>query len=512
MEERIAENKYNYVLVVLNPDIGVASLICLVIFGIGAFSAYRLYRNVALPRKRSVRSEANRESRGGPDANRLDSDTVFAKDCKAFEQSVNENPQDVFAWTSWGTALAERAVGKSYAESDQLSSLADEKYSAALALTPNDMMLAGNLAGVVYHLGTLRGGSEGRQFLIRACDLCERIVDHPSASLKKNPTLRRHALLVWGASLDWLGRRTGLPDANRFYASAEEKYAAALTVSQHYRPLGRGGAETILHWALQHPGEASGRLLMEACRESESLLRKAPNDWSALVTWGMSRAWLAHRVPDAKADGLYSEVEKRLSAGLKLSQANEDLRWVLAHVLIERAELRQAEDGNEFLIGATTLLEAAVQANPQHGGLLSAWARVLNFRALRMPGEETNRLLAQAFRQFQESERAQADRDPMLWVWGTLLWAQARSNDGEESVRLLQEAERKYATLETWATGSAAYDLACVCAELHNLEECRYWLQESREPGFRISADAMARDAALQSVRECTWFVQFLTK
>jgi hypothetical protein len=178
---------------------------------------------------------------------------------------------------------------------------------------------------------------------------------------------------------------------------------------------------------------------------------------------------------------------------------------------MDRGEMRKAEHGNEFLRRASTLLEAAVRANPKHLGLLSAWARVLNFRALRMPGDETNRLLDQACHQFQTYEERE-DPDNLLWAWGTLLWGRAQTTEGEESIRLLEEAKGKYAELESWATGSAAYDLACVCAQLHDPDQCRYWLQESREPGFRISADAMARDAAMQSVRECDWFVRLLAR
>jgi hypothetical protein len=296
------------------PSFGISNIIFLVTLGL--FGAYRLYRKIALTQAWSVHSEANRDPSRNSGAGGPDSDTIFAHDCKVFEESVNNNPRDVLAWVSWGRALATRAAGQSRAESYRLSALADEKYSAALAIAPNDMILAGNLAGVVFHLGTLRGGSEGRQFLTRACDLCERILEH-----EESPTLERHTLLVWGAALDWLGRRTGLPGANRFYAAAEEKYAAALTVGMHGGSLERGGAETIMHWAWQHPGEASRRLLMEACTESDSVLRKAPTDTNALATWGWSRAWLARNAPDTEADNLYSEVEAKFSLGLRLNPA-----------------------------------------------------------------------------------------------------------------------------------------------------------------------------------------------
>jgi hypothetical protein len=45
---------------------------------------------------------------------------------------------------------------------------------------------------------------------------------------------------------------------------------------------------------------------------------------------------------------------------------------------------------------------------------------------------------------------------------------------------------------ESLEPGSASYDLAWICAQLGQIDECREWLAKSGEPGKLISADMMA--------------------
>jgi hypothetical protein len=219
---------------------------------------------------------------------------------------------------------------------------------------------------------------------------------------------------------------------------------------------------------------------------------------------------LANREPDSEADKLYARIEERCRMGIAAHPVDESLVCILANTLIQRAEMRPAEAGNEFLAQAGRLVETALQAHPEHEGLLSAWARVLNFRTLRMPGDETNRLIDAAVRQLNAAQQSGAAPGSMLWRWGVLLWTQARRSEGPDSIQLLEEAKRKFLELESRSPRSVAYNLACVCALLGDREGCRHWLQHSLEPGILVSSDWMARDPALASVRDCDWFRQML--
>ena len=52
--------------------------------------------------------------------------------------------------------------------------------------------------------------------------------------------------------------------------------------------------------------------------------------------------------------------------------------------------------------------------------------------------------------------------------------------------------------------GPSAYNVACICAELGEMEECRQWLEQSGEPGGSVSRDQMA--SAVIGASEITRF------
>src|SRR5262249_33918570 len=130
-------------------------------------------------------------------------------------------------------------------------------------------------------------------------------------------------------------------------------------------------------------------------------------------------------------------------------------------------------------------------------------------RAKVMPGEETDRLLAEAAEQF-ATRATGADGKALLQGCGVVFWARSWGAEGAEATRLLTEARKKLTEAESHEPGSAAYNLACVCAQLGDEGECRQWLEKSREPGILVSKDQMASEQELGSVRELAWFREML--
>jgi hypothetical protein len=77
---------------------------------------------------------------------------------------------------------------------------------------------------------------------------------------------------------------------------------------------------------------------------------------------------------------------------------------------------------------------------------------------------------------------------------------------GDQRIGLLMEAKEKFLVSETFEPGSGAYRLACVCARLCEDEECRNWLEQSREPGILVTRDEMLEEPHFELVRERDWF------
>jgi len=453
----------------------------------------------------------NRRSPGESETARYDPEAL-ARDCQKLERSVRKRPRDASAWSGWGKALAALAAKKSGDEADQLYAQADEKYSAALAIDHDYAPAITGLVTVLSRRGLRKGGQEGRQLLIRACGLCERMAAYSSGHQSRDRLLHRLAFEYWGYRLIQLGWLSEIDGADRVYAEAGEKFSAALAIDPGHRGSECGRADCFLWRALRHPGEAGRPFLLEARDAYAELVRRFPNDKLGLAGWGLSLLWLGVRAPDAEADSLYAQAEEKFRLGLAAAPADESLLCYLAAVMGERACLGEAEECNGILEKASQLVETALREHPAYYLLLSIWGNILLVRAERMPGPETDRLIEEAARRFEDDAQKVGDRNSILNGWASLLSAQAWRADGAERVRLLEEARNKFAEAESRAPGRAAYSLACVAARLGEPEECRQWLEKSREPGIRISADRMARDPALASVRDCDWFRRLLAK
>ena len=79
-------------------------------------------------------------------------------------------------------------------------------------------------------------------------------------------------------------------------------------------------------------------------------------------------------------------------------------------------------------------------------------------------------------------------------------------------MRFLSQAKEKLIQSEERQPMLAAYNLACLCAEMGAAEECRAWLEKSQEPGINVAADDLARTEEFASVRDSDWFREILAK
>jgi hypothetical protein len=88
---------------------------------------------------------------------------------------------------------------------------------------------------------------------------------------------------------------------------------------------------------------------------------------------------------------------------------------------------------------------------------------------------------------------------------------QATTKTGAEADGLLSQAEEKLLAAEELATGSGAYNLACVASLRGQPEECRQWLQRSLAAGKLPSRQHLVSDDDLKSVRDEPWFTELLS-
>jgi len=269
-------------------------------------------------------------------------------------------------------------------------------------------------------------------------------------------------------------------------------------------------------------GPDAEALLVASCKEFERLTNENPRDFSAWWGWGGALLHLARNKSGAEADAIYAQIDEKYSAALALRPDDMWLAANLLGVVYRRALCDPGEAGSRCITRACDLATHMIEGDAGAIGrprrtayyrILYWWSAVLQLRAECMPGEETDCLLRDAACQLEQATQdAGSESGALLLGWGRLLFARARRAQGAQAETLFKAAGEKFLASEPHLPEASAYNLACVAARLGNLDECRSWLQKSREPGILTSRDRMARDPDLASVRECDWFRELLAK
>ena len=125
-------------------------------------------------------------------------------------------------------------------------------------------------------------------------------------------------------------------------------------------------------------------------------------------------------------------------------------------------------------------------------------------------GEEATSLYAQAGEKYEEALRVKPDYHEALENWGAALLQQAQQKSGEEADRLVAQAGEKSLQAEELVPGHGAYSLACVSSLQGSEQECRTWLEKSRDHGELSSREHLLADTDLDNVRDKDWFQSFI--
>jgi tetratricopeptide (TPR) repeat protein len=299
-------------------------------------------------------------------------------------------------------------------------------------------------------------------------------------------------------------------EADVLYAQAEAACASALVITpEDYNLMSCLGA-TLIQRAKLAAGVETDRLLAQARLECDKLLETKRGSLMGQQLLSYVPSAQAKRHSRAAADGIYAQAEEACASALAMApedcKPNVDLMAILGHILLHRALLDPGEKGSGYLARAREVLEETLRIRPAFDDARILWAHVLGEQSKRAPGEETDRALAEARASFDVA--AGTTTDPAMVLLGTaaILFAQSMRITGEERVRLLLEAKDKFLASETRQPRTGAYRAACVCARLGEVEECRRWLEESREPGILVTRGEMADETHFENVRQCDWF------
>jgi Zn-dependent protease with chaperone function/tetratricopeptide (TPR) repeat protein len=345
-------------------------------------------------------------------------------------------------------------------------------------------------------------GGEADRLLAQARQECDKLL-----AMNPNHLL---GLTVLFRVLTAQAPRQPRAEADVLYAQAEAACRSALVITpEDYNLMACLGA-TLIQRAKLAAGVETDRLLAQARQECDKLLetKRGSLMGQQLLSYVLSAQ--ATRHSRAEADGIYAQAEAACASAMAMApedcNPNVKLMASLGHILLHRALLDPGEKGSGYLTRAREVLEETLRIRPAFDHARILWAHVLVEQSKRAPGEETDRALAEARASFDAAAGTTTDPAMVLRGIAAILLAQAMRVMGEDRVRLLREAKEKFLASETRKPGTGAYRAACVCARLGEVEECRHWLEESREPGILVTRGEIADETHFENVRQCDWF------
>ena len=156
------------------------------------------------------------------------------------------------------------------------------------------------------------------------------------------------------------------------------------------------------------------------------------------------------------------------------------------------------------------------QAEPAGSGdsqpeLLNHWGDVLLYQARTEKGGPTDDLIKAACEKYEQALEIKPDMSEALVGLGCARLALAgRTVEADSRQNLLGLARESLLAAQELSAKAAAYNLGCERALAGDLDECRGWLQISRDAGHLPPRKQLLEDADLASVRQEEWFDELL--
>jgi tetratricopeptide (TPR) repeat protein len=211
-----------------------------------------------------------------------------------------------------------------------------------------------------------------------------------------------------------------------------------------------------------------------------------------------------------EAEALLREAEEKYTHAIAAKPDMHDALYNWGVALWDRAKLTSGTEAEALLREAEEKFARAIAVKPDMREALYNWGIALWDRAKLTSGTDAEALLRGAEEKYAQAVAVKPDDFIALGYWGNALLARAKLTNGTEAEALLREAEEKYARAETISAGTEAYNLACVRALQGDEEGARQWLEASADAGSLPGPEHLGRDSDLDSLRNSTWFQEFL--
>jgi tetratricopeptide (TPR) repeat protein len=178
-------------------------------------------------------------------------------------------------------------------------------------------------------------------------------------------------------------------------------------------------------------------------------------------------------------------------------------KW--GYTIFEQARDKTGEEADVLFAKAYEKFEATFRLRPDMFEALYNWADTLYVQAKSKAGQAADALFNLAYEKYEAVLRIEPGYFAAVHNWGNALSDQATRKRGTE-------AESLFIRCESIEPDRGSYNLACLSALQGNQSKCSEWLQASLTNNTLPAHQHVEIDSDLDSVRDSSWFKEFLFK
>jgi Tfp pilus assembly protein PilF/MinD-like ATPase involved in chromosome partitioning or flagellar assembly len=318
------------------------------------------------------------------------------------------------------------------------------------------------------------------------------------------------ALNNWGIALADQAELKEGAESDRLFAAAGEKYAAALAIKPDKHQTINNWGVALLEQAKLKEGAESDGLFAAAGEKCAAALAIKPDFHPALNNWGVALLGQAKLKGRAEPGRLLAAAGEKFVAALAIKPDSDEALNNWGNVLLEQAKLKEGAESDGLFAAAGEKYAAALAIKPDKHDALNNWGAALLEQAKLKEGAESDGLLTAAGEKYAAALAIKPDKHGTLNNWGTALLKQATLKKGEERNQIFALARDKYTSAEKQKPGSASFNMACLEALQENEAESIRWLKSAMEHSGGVSRKQIAADSDFDPIRELPAFKKYL--
>jgi tetratricopeptide (TPR) repeat protein len=387
-----------------------------------------------------------------------EADDLYKAAYEEFARALAIKPDMYEALNNWGSALSEQAETKTGKKADGLFKAAYEKYARALAIKPDKHEALYNWGTAQLEQAKAKTGEEAEGLRKAAYEKYAQVL-----AIKPD---KHEALYNWGNALSEQAKAQTGKEADGLFKAAYEKYAQALAIKPDKHEALYNWGTTLLEQAKAQTGKEAEGLRKAAGEKYAQALAIKPDKHEALSNWGNALSQRARAQTGKEADGLFKAAYEKYAQALAIK--------------------------------------------PDDYRALSNWGAALSDQAAAKTGKEAGGLFKAAYDKYAQALAIEPENYEALSNWGATLLEQAKAKTGEEAEGLHARARAVLLSAEALSPGTAAYNLACVCALEADPDGCRQWLRAAKKAGHLPKREHLLKDPDLEVVRKESWFGEIL--